>query len=427
MAIVEQIKMDFEKRIIQLEAEYSKYNKPIMFNFKNEIEIKGERLTHSIHPYPAKLIPHIPLFFLHNNYYSESGDTVLDPFVGAGTVSLEASINSRKSIGIDINPLACLISTVKSTYIENELLKNEPSELILNYDVKEFYEPDVLNLNFWFNRDISERLMIIKTNIENIKNLKLQNFYKICFSSMLKKVSNADPRIAVPVKSKKISLTAELIDTLFLNSLEQNIRRNNRLEENSIVPPKIINGNSLVEMKKMKKDSIKMIITSPPYPGAQKYIRSSFLNLGWLDLCSSKGLKALKYGTIGREEVSLKDCKEIIKFENYELDKILEIIFNTNKSRYGVVVSYLQEMQEIIKESYRVLQKGGHFIMIVGNGCICKQNFQTQKYLTDIANNIGLKMKFSLIDDIKSYGLMTKRNKTANIISCEYVNVFIKE
>lgn len=35
---------------------------------------------------------------------SRKGDTVLDPFVGSGTVSLAAKMLSRKSIGIEINP-----------------------------------------------------------------------------------------------------------------------------------------------------------------------------------------------------------------------------------------------------------------------------------------------------------------------------------
>lgn len=37
-----------------------------------------------------------------------------------------------------------------------------------------------------------------------------------------------------------------------------------------------------------------------------------------------------------------------------------------------------------------------------------------------------MKLQFKLIDDIKSYGLMTKRNKTASTISCEWVLVFKK-
>src|SRR4051812_44982607 len=59
----------------------------------------GERLTHAIHPYPARLIRHIPILFLHSARYSARGDLVLDPFCGSGTVLLEALVAGRRALG----------------------------------------------------------------------------------------------------------------------------------------------------------------------------------------------------------------------------------------------------------------------------------------------------------------------------------------
>ncbi|HED0391807.1 TPA: DNA methyltransferase [Yersinia enterocolitica] len=44
--------------------------------------------------------------------YSKSGDTVLDPFSGSGTVLYEASKLNLNTIGCDINPSACKISNI---------------------------------------------------------------------------------------------------------------------------------------------------------------------------------------------------------------------------------------------------------------------------------------------------------------------------
>jgi DNA modification methylase len=38
--------------------------------------------------------------------YSEKGDTILDPMVGAGTTLIEAKLLSRNALGMDINPQA---------------------------------------------------------------------------------------------------------------------------------------------------------------------------------------------------------------------------------------------------------------------------------------------------------------------------------
>src|SRR5438445_7636187 len=49
-----------------------------------------ERANHLVHHYPAKLLAHIPHFFLSNNVLSTPVDTVLDSFCGSGTVLVEA-------------------------------------------------------------------------------------------------------------------------------------------------------------------------------------------------------------------------------------------------------------------------------------------------------------------------------------------------
>jgi len=70
-------------------------------------------LTHSLHPYPAKFIPQIPNALIQE--LSSVGDTVLDPFCGSGTTLVESLVLKRHAIGIDANPLACLISRAKTS------------------------------------------------------------------------------------------------------------------------------------------------------------------------------------------------------------------------------------------------------------------------------------------------------------------------
>jgi DNA modification methylase len=73
-------------------TEYKLTKVPIEVSFRALIpQLKRtDRLTHLIHTYPAKLLMHIPYFFLNNNVFSKRGDTILDPFCGTGTVLLEA-------------------------------------------------------------------------------------------------------------------------------------------------------------------------------------------------------------------------------------------------------------------------------------------------------------------------------------------------
>jgi len=77
-------------------------------------------LTHGLHDYPARMIPQIA-HRLISRYSPEKGK-ILDPFCGSGTILVEARLANRSAIGIDVNPLAVLLSKVKSTPLDFEEL-----------------------------------------------------------------------------------------------------------------------------------------------------------------------------------------------------------------------------------------------------------------------------------------------------------------
>ena len=66
-------------------------------------------------------------------------------------------------------------------------------------------------------------------------------------------------------------------------------------------------------------------------------------------------------------------------------------------------------------------------MLVAANNQICGHEFRTQHYLRLIAEETGFRTILRLVDDIRSRGLMTKRNKTASVITREWVLVFAKE
>jgi DNA modification methylase len=434
------------------EKSYSAKGGPIPISFRTLFPIlnKSDRYTHLIHPYPAKLLHHIPYFFLNNTYFSQEKDTILDPFCGTGTVLLEANLAKRYAIGADANPLAQKIATVKTRKLDTTCLKEILNDIIhkaTNFSKVEF--PNVRNRDFWFPIETQIKLAKIHQAISELPTNEYKDIFEMCFSNCVKKVTYADPRIAVPVKINperfdkksetygkitKRLLELETIDVFdkFKTIATDNILRIESLPDNiNDMSSKIISENarrltSTIDGAELLSDGcVDMILTSPPYAGAQKYIRSSSLNLGWLGLTKDENLKSLDQKSIGRENYMSSELREI-KTGIKSADKLLSILFEKNKLRAYIVGNYLVEMQEAIDESIRVLKKDGYFVIVIGNNKVCNIEFNTQEYLTEYIQSKGLRLKFKLIDDIKSYGLMTKRNKTADIISREWVLVFRK-
>ena len=298
---------NFDCQIEKYIKQYNLDQQPISVNFRDIVPdlVKPDRATHLIHSYPAKLLMHIPYFFLNNSIFSKPSSFVLDPFAGSGTVLLESVVAGRNSYGADANPLARLISEVKTTKYSSEELDfclDEVSKL-LNENT-ECYIPSGLDMDFWFLPDVQKSLGYIFSSIQKIDKDKYKKFLLVCFSNTIKKVSLANPSIIVPVKLKKnyypiehplykkVNSRYQILETLnvkefFLNIVKENINRAKEFAHivKSDVFSKIISTDARkltvtqAENNELLPDeSVDLIITSPPYAGAQKYIRSSKLS-----------------------------------------------------------------------------------------------------------------------------------------------------
>lgn len=266
----------------------------------------------------------------------------------------------------------------------------------------------------------------------------------VAFSAACRKVSRADPRLSVPVRLKggldKVA-TEEQVFKIFEDQCESNIRRMDALYQWTSNDEQIeaarFTGNDARALRnpttglgcaasKLRKNSVALILTSPPYAGAQKYIRASSLNLGWLGLARTDGLKPLENASIGREHLLKAEYSKIILTGIEEADHLIQIIHEINPLRSAIVATYLNEMKDALLEMFRVLKPGGHLVLVIGNNEVCGLPFKSADYLTAICEQYGLETRLRMIDEIKSRGLMTKRNKTASMITREWVLLFQK-
>lgn len=440
--------------LLGLLDQYKIDQKVIQVNFRNMVNWipYGDRSSHKIHIYPAKLLPHIPAFFLANNILSKKNDLVLDSFGGSGTVMLEAALAGRNAISSDSNPLARLISKVKVTVLNERKLKKSYKTLLSRIEENkknDFVFPDVVNINYWFHERVSKQLNCIKVSVEAIQDKDIREFFQVSFSNIIKRVSLSDPWVSVPVRLKKekykkgsrhykhaskLLEDLETIDVydLFNKQVEINIDRIstlNNIPEIGNLSFKIFDDARKLDngLTKIEEESVQLIISSPPYAGAQKYIRSSSLSLGWLGFCKSNHLRNFQKLNIGRENYKKAEYVLPISTGIKDADSFLLEIFEENPLRAHITTNYLIEMRDAFKEIVRVMKPNGYFVLVSSANQICGKDFATHKYLSEIAVELGLTVILRLVDDIHSRGLMTKRNKTAGMINSEWVYIFKKK
>ena len=71
--------------------------------------------THGLHAFAARLPPPLARWAIES--FTDPGDYVLDVMCGSGTTLVEGLLTARHAWGVDIDPLARLISMVKATPI----------------------------------------------------------------------------------------------------------------------------------------------------------------------------------------------------------------------------------------------------------------------------------------------------------------------
>ncbi|PIF76650.1 putative RNA methylase family UPF0020 [Variovorax sp. 54] len=435
----------------ELRREYRKSHEPVEVEFRklvNWVRL-GDQLTHQIHQYPAKLLPHIAHFFLHASTFRSEGGVVLDPFCGSGTVALESSIANRQAYVSDANPMALLITKVKTTPYDADQLVLEAVAIVKR--AKRYrLAPSIgiVNADLWYSNPRKQQLEILLRAVRDVEDKSAQDFFLICFSTVARRLSAADPSISVPVRLKTKESFSQAINLKIVAHLKW-ISDADYLEEFSNVTlaniDRVLRANAvnpnrksatvvgedarlLMEPKgseRLKSASIPMVLTSPPYGSAQKYVRSTSLALNWLGLAGPQELSELEAKSIGREHVAQKRNALLCSLPaNYE--SFLSQVKKVNPRREKISRQYLSDLSVAMSEMIRVAKSGGHIILIVGNNEVCGIPLTTDQFITDNMRSAGVDIDMHLIDKIKSRGLMTKRNTTASVISRESILVFKK-
>lgn len=397
---------------------------------KGDLGDSRDYYTNLLHAYPAKMYREIGRSLLTS--YPHKGDTVLDPFCGTGTVLMQARLYGMNAVGVDINPLAVLIAKVKATSLNARKLSRQTDavfEAIENFD-GDTALPEFPNIDFWFEKHVQEDLANILCCVRNVKNKRYRDFLSVCFSSIIRKVSNADPRISPPVKSKRMRQLMEKgrsleVFSIFKEAVKKNQKRLERFcgdcDRSTNLRVRVGDSRRL----SLEDESIDLVITSPPYVGAQKYVRSTRLEMLWLGLAGPVALREVDHDTLGSELVRVKE----IHAEPIGVglaDGLIEMIQEVDRERAYMVQKYFIDMKQVLSEIWRVLRGGKRLVIVIGNNTVRGNKIPSSRILAEMAQEIGFTKERELVDPIRYRGLMKKRNRTAGIVESERILIFRK-
>ncbi|MFH1440141.1 MAG: hypothetical protein ABIG89_06230 [Candidatus Woesearchaeota archaeon] len=328
--------------------------------------------------------------------YGKDKEVLLDPFMGSGTALLEATLhkNFKKAYGIDINPLALLISKVKTTPINPETLKEEYKKLIsrcnsdqktVNFKEKIIQKPNFFNIEFWFKPKVITDLAIIKENINRIKDKDIKDFFLISFSETVRNVSNTRNREYKLYRMSQSMLEKHNPNTFeeFMSKAEKSI---SSMEEFFKEHNKKCDINILAEdsrhLTTIPANSVDLIVTSPPYGDSRTtvaYGQFSRLGLQWLDYRKEEVINIDKISLGG---IPTKDLKNGLGSPT--LKKTLDTISKIDPRRAKDVLSFYVDFDKCVQELHRVTKKGAFMCFVVGNRTVKGVQIPTDEIILEL-------------------------------------------
>ena len=340
---------------------------------------KYENYSHNYHRYPAKFIPPIANRIIAES--SKKGDIVCDFFGGCGTTLVEAKLLGRRSIGLDINPIATFITKVKLHPIEPRLLEKEyqllmnrlRGEIIQNNDP---LSPKNKRLYYWFSESQYKQLRFLYQGIIDCDHKATKHFFLCAFSHCLKNSSRWLMKSIKPTVDKQ-KKEADPVK-IFLRHLKAIIIKNNlfysklRSDGNLTLSSKVYCQDS-TNPRSIRDSSVDLIITSPPYVTSYEYADLHQLTLLWFEE-DAKNFTNWKYtddfALFKSRFIGSSHTKKSARDEYFNskiASLIVEKLKKEDNSLARKVVAYFNEMNLVFNQMYRILKRDKEANIIIGN------------------------------------------------------------
>lgn len=384
--------MSGKEQIIEVEALPVNIQNGATYTIK---QASPNSYTHGMFKYPCKFIPEIPRWGI-KTYLSERKGIIFDPFSGSGTTLLEANVNGIDAYGTEIDDIAKLIIKVKTTVLpleQMELLDQCYFEIIniIGQDDAELFIPAITNLKHWFSEKTISELGKMKAYIDNIGDQDIQDFFKLCMVSIIKKVSNADDTSPKPYVSNKIIKIPPSVEKEFTSVYYRYKQMmQDLLHIEKMGHTEIVQGDALDFLIPAKID---LAITSPPYINAFDYGRTMRLENLWLATLTEEMLRQKKSQYVGTEKINTK--KEKSKLDILQKSELLKEaykqIVEQDEKRALIVKKFFEDMEDNLRCVYNQMNVGGKYVIVIGNSTIRKVNVESWRIIEEIANKMGFK------------------------------------
>ena len=389
------------------------------------------RLPTRIDRYPGKM-NHRLAQDVARRFVSES-ETVLDPFCGSGALLTACAAPGRRLIGVDVNPVAVLLSRVKVHGFDARTLRESVEDLVsLAKAGEEHREVDWNNKNYWFTPAVLrkfERLRYAAIELEPNVSWQEWSALLLCLAMAVRSCSRADQRSPKPF----ISLIARaerkgrhycpyravfrtLEDLISAHCGREGVGDDAEIISGDVVREGVLNN-----------ISVDCVVTSPPYLNAQDYFRNSKLELYVLEGLMPYRIADLKDRFVGSERGAL---ESELQADNWrfvrEFVDNFDVLENQRRRLAAVVVKYFRDMSVVFDRVAECMRDGGRLVVVCGDNVVGGLPIETCSLLDRILEGRGFSLVETFADRIRDRMLAPRRKGHQGLIKEEIVSCYLK-
>ena len=392
--------------------------------------LRTAEFTHTIHRFPGKFVPQVAreLLLLVG---ATDRSLIADPFCGSGTSLVEASLAGVATIGVDFDPLAVLVSQAKTMSLTSQQLA----------EVRKYWRGKigaanhndlaeaVPNLYHWFKPEIARQLAFIKRKALRLKDEELKLLSLVVFSSIIRRVSNADDQTQKTYVSGTLKKTVPTPCALFPTFLDRAVSGMESYARARRAPVIVQRGDARKWHSPKKLDGI---ITSPPYIDSIDYVYNQMLEYFWLHevlgLASVDEVRALRKKPVGFRRtdvaVGLERLSEISPVAAELLEPKLGKIQRVSEKEAQNVVGYFEDFAQHLKAAKRSMKRGSRYALVIGESHIRGVTVPTPAVLAALFDSSGFEDMGSCSYVIKRHYMKFPRRSNSGTINIDHVYCF---
>lgn len=393
--------------------------------------LRTAEFTHTIHRFPGKFVPQVARELIRLTGIEPGSGRVCDPFCGSGTTLVEASVTGIDSVGADFDPLGALISRVKTTPLspaEVEAL-NEHWRWAIPEEGSATLAPDVPNLGHWFSRRHVTQLSAIKERCLMLPD-RLREFSLVVFSSIIRRVSNADDQTQKTYVSGTLAKSPPQPRELFPSMLSRAIAGMAQYSAACLAEPLVLRADARAPLGVR----LNGIATSPPYLDSIDYVYNQMLEYFWLHeelgLADASQIRALRSQPMGFSRGALSQLIDEVGAVSPKLvDALSGDLFEierTSRKEAEHVAGYFRDYATHLDAYRRALSSGARYALAVGESVVRGQRIATPDLLIRLFESCGFRLVGRCAYEIRRHYMKFPRRSNSGTIKLDHILCFKK-